>query len=181
MINITSLIILIIRPESESAYMAGWYMNYVGAWVLHSSWYTCTSFLLTGTGYRLCFFALGHLHISRKNLKFERFCSRLELCSHTCLVHSYLLPHIPPRRHPIGILVQSSILVFLSSMLHFLLVSFSPSNGKRDATRERRGLSKVIRPTSEGSLKTTWKKNQEFEEGCRHVGKKTSSSIDLSV
>ncbi|KAJ5978089.1 hypothetical protein N7501_001431 [Penicillium viridicatum] len=30
-INITSLIILIIRPESESAYMAGWYMNYVGA------------------------------------------------------------------------------------------------------------------------------------------------------
>jgi hypothetical protein len=31
MINITSLIILIIRPESESAYMAGWYMNYVGA------------------------------------------------------------------------------------------------------------------------------------------------------
>ncbi|KAJ5209703.1 hypothetical protein N7449_004082 [Penicillium cf. viridicatum] len=30
-INITSLIILIIRPESQSAYMAGWYMNYVGA------------------------------------------------------------------------------------------------------------------------------------------------------
>ncbi|KAJ5508489.1 hypothetical protein N7527_010632 [Penicillium freii] len=30
-VNITSLIILIIRPESESAYMAGWYMNYVGA------------------------------------------------------------------------------------------------------------------------------------------------------
>ncbi|KAJ5757737.1 uncharacterized protein N7511_006431 [Penicillium nucicola] len=30
-INITSLIILIIRPASESAYMAGWYMNYAGA------------------------------------------------------------------------------------------------------------------------------------------------------
>ncbi|KAJ6033142.1 hypothetical protein N7444_010913 [Penicillium canescens] len=30
-INITSLIILVIRPASESAYMVGWYMNYVGA------------------------------------------------------------------------------------------------------------------------------------------------------
>lgn len=29
-INITSLIILIIRPENQSAYMAGWYLNYVG-------------------------------------------------------------------------------------------------------------------------------------------------------
>lgn len=30
-INITSLIVLIIRPESQSAYMAGWYLNYLGA------------------------------------------------------------------------------------------------------------------------------------------------------
>ncbi|RDW87228.1 MFS transporter-15 [Coleophoma crateriformis] len=30
-INITSLIILIIRPSNQHAYMAGWYMNYVGA------------------------------------------------------------------------------------------------------------------------------------------------------
>ncbi|EXJ81390.1 hypothetical protein A1O3_07681 [Capronia epimyces CBS 606.96] len=29
-INITSLVILVIRPSSESAYMAGWYLNYVG-------------------------------------------------------------------------------------------------------------------------------------------------------
>ncbi|CAI7606773.1 unnamed protein product [Penicillium bialowiezense] len=32
-ISITSLIILIIRPGNESAYMAGWYLNYVGAYV----------------------------------------------------------------------------------------------------------------------------------------------------
>ncbi|KAJ5353770.1 Major facilitator superfamily domain general substrate transporter [Penicillium brevicompactum] len=30
-ISITSLIILIIRPGNEHAYMAGWYLNYVGA------------------------------------------------------------------------------------------------------------------------------------------------------
>lgn len=30
-INITSLTILTVRPESESAYMAGWYLNYLGA------------------------------------------------------------------------------------------------------------------------------------------------------
>ncbi|KAJ5707440.1 hypothetical protein N7488_007241 [Penicillium malachiteum] len=30
-INVLSLIILIIRPSSESFYMAGWYLNYVGA------------------------------------------------------------------------------------------------------------------------------------------------------
>ncbi|OJJ31658.1 hypothetical protein ASPWEDRAFT_54770 [Aspergillus wentii DTO 134E9] len=30
-INITSLIILIIRPTNQHAYMAGWYMNYIGA------------------------------------------------------------------------------------------------------------------------------------------------------
>ncbi|KAF2438210.1 MFS general substrate transporter [Karstenula rhodostoma CBS 690.94] len=30
-INITSLIILIVRPENEHAYMAGWYLNYIGA------------------------------------------------------------------------------------------------------------------------------------------------------
>ncbi|KAJ5783421.1 uncharacterized protein N7518_009098 [Penicillium psychrosexuale] len=30
-INITSLIILIIRPANEHAYMVGWYMNYIGA------------------------------------------------------------------------------------------------------------------------------------------------------
>ncbi|KAJ5730429.1 uncharacterized protein N7483_004937 [Penicillium malachiteum] len=32
-INVLSLIILIIRPSSESFYMAGWYLNYVGAYV----------------------------------------------------------------------------------------------------------------------------------------------------
>ncbi|GJC78489.1 pantothenate transporter FEN2 [Colletotrichum liriopes] len=30
-INITSQIILIVRPSNEQAYMAGWYMNYIGA------------------------------------------------------------------------------------------------------------------------------------------------------
>ena len=30
-INITSLSILIVRPSNENAYMAGWYLNYVGA------------------------------------------------------------------------------------------------------------------------------------------------------
>ncbi|OOQ86717.1 major facilitator superfamily transporter [Penicillium brasilianum] len=30
-INVTSLIILIIRPSNEHLYMAGWYMNYMGA------------------------------------------------------------------------------------------------------------------------------------------------------
>ncbi|OHX00474.1 major facilitator superfamily transporter [Colletotrichum incanum] len=30
-INITSQIILIVRPRNEQAYMAGWYMNYIGA------------------------------------------------------------------------------------------------------------------------------------------------------
>ncbi|KAF1360930.1 major facilitator superfamily transporter [Lizonia empirigonia] len=30
-INITSLVILIVRPTNEHAYMAGWYMNYIGA------------------------------------------------------------------------------------------------------------------------------------------------------
>ncbi|CAI6336648.1 unnamed protein product [Periconia digitata] len=30
-INITSLVILIIRPENEQAYMVGWYLNYIGA------------------------------------------------------------------------------------------------------------------------------------------------------
>lgn len=30
-INITSLIILIIRPENQQAYLAGWYLNYIGA------------------------------------------------------------------------------------------------------------------------------------------------------
>lgn len=162
MINITSLIILIIRPESQSAYMAGWYMNYVGAWVLHSLWYTCISFLLTRTGFRLCFFAPGRRHISKKNLKFERFSSRLGLCSHTCLVHSYLSPHIPLRRHPIGILVRSSILVFPSWLLSFLLVSLLASNGKRSATRERRGLSTMIRPTFDGKLKKFTRKETPY-------------------
>jgi ACS family pantothenate transporter-like MFS transporter len=30
-INIISLIILIIRPSNQHTYMAGWYMNYIGA------------------------------------------------------------------------------------------------------------------------------------------------------
>jgi hypothetical protein len=30
-INITSHIIIIIRPKNEQAYMAGWYLNYLGA------------------------------------------------------------------------------------------------------------------------------------------------------
>ncbi|KAJ4299367.1 hypothetical protein N0V90_004612 [Kalmusia sp. IMI 367209] len=30
-INITSLSILIVRPANEHAYMAGWYLNYIGA------------------------------------------------------------------------------------------------------------------------------------------------------
>ncbi|RDW72814.1 hypothetical protein BP6252_06721 [Coleophoma cylindrospora] len=30
-INITSLIILVIRPSNQHTYMAGWYMNYIGA------------------------------------------------------------------------------------------------------------------------------------------------------
>jgi sugar phosphate permease len=30
-INITSLVILIIRPSNQHTYMAGWYMNYIGA------------------------------------------------------------------------------------------------------------------------------------------------------
>ncbi|KAH7118712.1 major facilitator superfamily transporter [Dendryphion nanum] len=30
-INITSLIILIVRPSNEQAYMTGWYLNYIGA------------------------------------------------------------------------------------------------------------------------------------------------------
>lgn len=31
MINITSLVILTVRPSNEHAYMAGWYLNYNGA------------------------------------------------------------------------------------------------------------------------------------------------------
>ncbi|KAL1595462.1 hypothetical protein SLS59_008395 [Nothophoma quercina] len=39
-INIVSLVILIVRPTNEHAYMAGWYMNYIGAvsTMLLASW-----------------------------------------------------------------------------------------------------------------------------------------------
>jgi hypothetical protein len=33
-INITSLILLIIQPANEQAHMAGYYLNYMGAYVL---------------------------------------------------------------------------------------------------------------------------------------------------
>ncbi|OJJ97174.1 hypothetical protein ASPACDRAFT_1882414 [Aspergillus aculeatus ATCC 16872] len=60
-INITSLIILVIRPSNESAYMVGWYMNYIGAvsTMLLCAW--ATAHLETEPQVRTVLFATGTL------------------------------------------------------------------------------------------------------------------------
>ncbi|CDM36455.1 hypothetical protein DTO013E5_6888 [Penicillium roqueforti] len=60
-INITSLIILIIRPANEHAYMVGWYMNYIGAvsTMLLCAW--ASSYLEKEPQARTVLFATGTL------------------------------------------------------------------------------------------------------------------------
>ncbi|RAH67697.1 MFS general substrate transporter [Aspergillus aculeatinus CBS 121060] len=60
-INITSLTILVIRPSNESAYMVGWYMNYIGAvsTMLLCAW--ATAHLETEPQVRTVLFATGTL------------------------------------------------------------------------------------------------------------------------